>query len=224
MKGLVFDTSSIISITMNDLLWVLKPLKEAFQGEFYIPDSVKVELVDKALQIKRFKFEAMVIRSSIEAGDLTVYQEINTNELLEIANKIYYINNKPIHVLDKAEIEALALAVRLNALAYVVDERTIRLLLEDHHRLADLLANKLHNRIDIDENNVKRFKEMVPGIPVVRSAELITVAYERGILDKYAGGNKKELIDALLWGLRLRGCAISNEEIDEIIGLESKNF
>ena len=49
MKNIVFDTSSIISIVTNDLLGTLKLLKQNFDVEFYIPESVKVELIDRAL-------------------------------------------------------------------------------------------------------------------------------------------------------------------------------
>ena len=46
------------------------------------------------------------------------------------------------------------------------------------------------------------------------------IAFEKGILEDYLVDGKKELIDAILWGLRLRGCSISNEEIDELIKIE----
>ena len=40
------------------------------------------------------------------------------------------------------------------------------------------------------------------------------VAFEKGFFK--ALGNKKEVLDALLWGLKLRGCAISVREIKEV--------
>ncbi len=47
------------------------------------------------------------------------------------------------------------------------------------------------------------------------------VALEHGILDAYLpGSTRKELADAILWGLRLRGCAISTEEIQDLVQLE----
>ncbi len=221
MKTLVFDTSSVISIAMNDLLWVLKELKIKFNGEFYIPSSVKLELVDKPLQTNKFKLEAIMVRNIIQSGNLKVYNELDVEEILRISNNIYSVNNRSIHILDRAEVEALALAIKLNAEAYVVDERTIRLLVENHHKLQELLQSKLHTRVDINEDNVKKFKEMTGEIPIIRSTELLVVAMEKGLLDKYSK-DKKELIEALLWGLRLRGCAISTEEIEDIVKLESK--
>jgi len=39
-------------------------------------------------------------------------------------------------------------------------------------------------------------------------------------LDNFVkNGNKKDILDGLLWGLRLRGCAISTEEINDMIKL-----
>ena len=55
MKSLVFDAGPIISLTMNNLLWLLDPLKVNFKGEFYIPMAVKGELVDRPLTTKKFR-------------------------------------------------------------------------------------------------------------------------------------------------------------------------
>ena len=41
MKSLVFDTGSVISLVMNNLLWTLKPLKKQYGGDFFIPKGVK---------------------------------------------------------------------------------------------------------------------------------------------------------------------------------------
>ena len=59
MKTLFFDTGPLISITMNHILWILKPLKKHFNGNFFITEAVKKELVDKPLKTKRFKLEAI---------------------------------------------------------------------------------------------------------------------------------------------------------------------
>jgi hypothetical protein len=50
----------------------------------------------------------------------------------------------------------------------------------------------------------------------------MTVAYEKGLFDncKNKGISNREILEGILWGLKLRGCAISFEEISEIITLE----
>ena len=72
-KALIFDSSSIITLSMNNLLNLLPPLKKKFKGEFYITEGVKREIVDKPLQIKRFELNAMMISNMINEGVLSLY-------------------------------------------------------------------------------------------------------------------------------------------------------
>lgn len=222
MKSLVFDTSSIISIVTNDLLWVLKPLKDKFRGEFYIPSSVKKELIDNAMNTRMFKFEGIMINKSINDDNLVVYEQLNVEELLNRTNSMFTVGKKPIHILDRAEVEALVLTVRLQADAYVVDERTIRLLIEDPLALKELLERKLHTKVGMNKKLVDEFKKIVKGVKTIRSTELLVIAYEEGLLDKFVSlsSTETELLDGLLWGLKLRGCAISSDEIEELLKLE----
>ena len=162
MKILVFDTSSIISLVTNNLLGTLNPLKERFRGEFYIPKSVEYELVDKPLEGKMFKLEAMMVRRAIRNKLLNVYSnEINVESLLNKVNSIYYEKGKPINIVSKAEVEALALAVNMKAEAYVVDERTMRLLVEDPEKLklrVEELTDSLR-RLQAEFENFKKRRD-----------------------------------------------------------------
>ena len=63
MKAMVIDSSSLISISLNDLLWTLPILKEKFNGEMFITESVKNEIINVPIKSKRFKLEAMQIIS-----------------------------------------------------------------------------------------------------------------------------------------------------------------
>src|SRR3989344_4053400 len=72
MKSLVFDAGPIISLATNNLLQILPPLKERFNGSFYITKSVKKELVDRPFEIKKFKFEAIQVEKLIEEGVLEI--------------------------------------------------------------------------------------------------------------------------------------------------------
>ena len=222
MKSLVFDTSSIITLATNDLLWCLKPMREMFNGEFCIPASVKRELVDVPLKIRRFRFEAMMINKII-GEELKVY-DVDTGNVLDNVNSVYSSKENMkvrspggrIKILDKAEVDALLLADQLKGV-YVVDERTLRMFVEEPENLRRLLENKLHTKISMDSDILKRFRYKVD---IIRSTELMTVALENGLLDHFVkNGNKKDILDGLLWGLRLRGCAISTEEINDMIKL-----
>ena len=228
MKSLVFDSSSIISLSLNNLLWTLKSLKKNFKGEFYIPDAVKRELIDVPIQGKKYKLEAMQVSRDILDGVLKIGEKIEINKFLELVNSIYTSKKKTeaknpggkIQILQKGEVEALLLAVKLKADVLVVDERTTRLLLENPEKLRELLEKKLHTSVEINYNSLNKFNVQIGIINVIRSSELMMIAFEKGILEDYLVDGKKELIDAILWGLRLRGCSISNEEIDELIKIE----
>ena len=51
--------------------------------------------------------------------------------------------------------------------------------------------------------------------------DLIVYAFEEKMLDRFMpDANKKELLDALLWSTKSRGCSIAVEEIHKIMKLE----
>jgi hypothetical protein len=56
--------------------------------------------------------------------------------------------------------------------------------------------------------------------------ELVLVAYELGTLDRYLPAGTPEareiLLDAVLWGLKLKGCAISEDEIAQVKRIEAR--
>ncbi len=199
-------------------------MKTKFNGNFYIPDSVKRELVDRPIMTKKFKLEAIMIDRLILDGQLLVHKPLEVDGLLQHVNKIYSVNGQPITILQKAEIEALLLVLRLQADAYVVDERTMRMIIENPKLLRNLLEKKLHRRVEMDNKLAKEFLQIVKGVNVIRSSEVMVIAYELGLLNKYLTVNHKaeDLLDGLLWGLKLRGCGISGDEISEIVRSESK--
>ena len=90
----------------------------------------------------------------------------------------------------------------------VIDERTTRVLCEKPENLKKLLQNKLHTGIKINKENLKQFR----GFKVVRSAELIYIAYKKDLIKI----KDKKILDALLYSLKYKGCAISTSEIEKI--------
>jgi len=223
MKALVFDSGSIISLVLDNLGWILKPLRLKFNGDFYITNEVKKEIIDKPLTSKRFKFEAMYNKEFLDNGSLILAEEeltVETNRLLRLSNSIFKIGNEELKLFQRAEVESLALVKTIRADALVVDERTLRMLIEEPYNLRDLLRKKLHRKVVIDSSNLKEFQKIIGDVSVIRSSELLVMAFELGLLDKYADGDKKELLDGVLWGVKLRGCSISSEEIERIIKLE----
>jgi hypothetical protein len=229
MKTLLFDAGPVISLTTNNLLWLLEKLKKSFNGEFYITEKVKAELIEKPLNTKKFKFEALQVKRLLDTAVIRVYKEESiagrVDELFSLANRIYSINDRSINIVHHAEMEVLAAAVALDSQAIVIDERTTRLLLENPGRLENILKNKFRMKIQVNKGNLKRFRELVKGIKVIRSVELVTVAFEKGLLDDYLTDlphARKTLIESVLWGVKLHGCSVSHVEIDKIVTLETR--
>ncbi len=232
MRAMVFDSSSIITLATNNLLWTLKHLKEKFQGNFYITEGVKEEVIDRPLKTRKFKLEAMQILALVSEGIVEIYSNKRVQEraayFSNLANNIFEAHGNFIKIVQKGEMESLALVEYLSANAFVIDERTTRVLIEEPTRLAKLFSHKLHTPIKVNKNGLRAFKELV-NVNVIRSVELMTIAYEMGLLNKYLNEKEKEianidlnktLLEGLLWGLRLKGCAISTNEINEIMRLK----
>lgn len=230
MKSLIFDAGPIISLATNNLLWILEPLKKEFDGKFFITNAVKRELVDRPLETKRFKFEAIQVERLVEKGVLEVmdndFIRETTPRLLNTANEIFKAyNSYYMRIVHFAEMSVIAAAISLNADAIVIDEKTTRFLIENPSTLAGILKKTLHTSISINENNLKEFKNSVKDIKAIRSIELVTVAYEHGILNSYITkipDARKNLLESVLWGVKLSGCAVSQDEIDQIVGIEAK--
>ena len=188
MKNIVFDTGPIISLTVNNLLWILEPLKKLYSGDFCIPESVKKELIDRPLETKRFKFEALQVLRYVDEGIIKIIRNDDTKhetlKLLEIANNCFKAHGHHINIVHYAEMAGLACCLKLNSDAFVVDERTTRVLVESPDKLVNILRNKLHTQIETNKANLKEFKNMTKGIKLIRSAEIVTVAYEKKMLDK----------------------------------------
>ncbi|MBI2657899.1 hypothetical protein HYX08_04365 [Candidatus Woesearchaeota archaeon] len=230
MKSLIFDAGPIISLATNNLLWILEPLKNKFNGKFYITGAVRKEIVDRPLETKKFKFEAIQVEKLVESGVLEIidnpYIAENTPKLLNTANQIFRAyGDYYMRIVHFAEMSVIAAAVNINADAIAIDEKTTRFLIENPRRVLEILRKTLHSPVSINENNLKAFNNSARGIKAIRSVELVTVAYELGFLDRYLTNipNAREnLLESVLWGVKLNGCAVSKDEIEQIMRIEAK--
>ena len=71
-KALIFDSSAIITLALNNMLDVLHQLKNSFDGNFLITPAVKREIIDAPLNQKRFELEALQISNLLEKGIIEV--------------------------------------------------------------------------------------------------------------------------------------------------------
>lgn len=229
MKLLLFDAGPVISLTTNNLLWLAPKLKEKFGGDFAITAGVHGELVKKPLETKKFKFEAIQVQRMVEDKIFTILDSpsirANAEKIQTVANSIFRVRRQPLSILQLGEVQTIAAAMQFNAAAIVCDERITRTLIESPHSLRELYERRLHEKVEMDEHRLHEFQSIVKGIKIIRSVELITIAYELGLLNEFivnVPNAKRELLDSLLWGVKLHGAAISEDEIAQIVKNELK--
>jgi len=227
MKTVILDAGPIISLTTNSILWLLEAMQKKTNTRFAIVSSVKHELVDHPLETKKFKFEALQVQRLIEEGILLVIDNPEFRErafqLLETANTIFWAHNEPIRIVQLGEMETLVAAVGLGTNCVVMDERITRSLLETPDQLKEMMSRRLHTKIRVDAKKLDSFRDYTHHVEIIRSAELVTIAYEKGLLDGYlvkVPNPEKALLESVLWGVKLNGCSISEEEIKELVNAE----
>ena len=220
---LFFDAGPIISLIMSRLIWTLPELKKQFNGKFYITPAVKYELVDRPITVHRFQFEALQVTKLINDGVLEIYHKVpkkRAAHLIILANSTFQINGKNVDLLQAGEVESVACAVETNS-AVVMDERTLRLLIEDPQNMAALLKHRFNQEVHVNTDNLPLLKEELQAVSIIRSIELAAIAYHLGFLNSYLPkqrGGKEILIDSILWATKYNGCAVTEEEIEEIKG------
>ena len=212
---IVFDSGSIISLALNCLCPVLKN----FDVKFSIPKKVYEEIVLKPSEKRRYALESMRINSLIEGGSLVVIEPTTDlgAKLLDAANSIYSIHGKPLAIIHEAESDVMSLAYELNAKAMMIDERTLRMLCEDPKGLRKLLVHRNSCDVNVNKEKLEEFHSLASGIPILRSSELVAVAYERGFLSHLYGVGDKKVLEASLCALKYSGCSITWDEIDEYL-------
>src|SRR3989344_6312185 len=108
MKALVFDTSSVITLATNNLLWLLKPLKKRFNGKFCIAKNVKEELIDNPIRTKKFELEALAILDMFNENYLEMIDnkqiEEKTRRLFNLANNIFGVKDKYLKLVHDGEM------------------------------------------------------------------------------------------------------------------------
>lgn len=218
MNYIIFDSGPLINFSMNGVLYILKRLREKFNGKFFITSEIKRETMDYPETIKRFELEALHLKALfkeniIEMPKLTSVQqkefEKTKDEIMNIANSTFYAGEKNIHIIDKGEAASLALSKIIkepNVIA--VDERTTRMLCENPENLRKLLEKKLHTKINANKKNYDFFRNF----KIIRSTELIYMADKMKLFEL----KDPRALDAMLYAMKYKGCSVSEQEIEEI--------
>jgi len=221
---IVFDTGVLIGFSQTCLLPALSEIK-AGVGEFLITTGVKYECIDRVRNNMRFKLSSLRINEQLNDFVFTVYPSSRkmdemTKEILSLTNSIFYINGKPLHIIDFGEAECLSLLSLEDASCLAIDERTTRMLIEDPNTLLEVLKKNYNSRgIELNLKRYNKFKSIIGEVSVIRSVDLLSFAYERGLLKSRIAS--KEYLKSALYALKFNGCSVSFEEIDAyLLGLK----
>ena len=220
-KALIFDTSSIISLALNNLLDILPKLKKELKVEFFITPQVKREAIDVPMKIKRFELEALMIEDLVTHGTLTLLDtrelESETRKVIRMANSAFSTLGKDLKLLHNGEASCFALQKILPnyQTALVIDERTARLIAEKPGNLRRLMEFKLKKPVKLNKSSLDYFKDT----QIMRSTELTLIAYKKNMIHIHAPAVKA--VDALLFALKFKGCSISRDEIRDAKNLFS---
>ncbi len=114
---------------------------------------------------------------------------------------------------EKGEIEALCLIKELGAEAFAIDERTTRMLIENPLELQKILQARRRIKVGVNKENSKQLQEMFQGTVILRSVELVALAFEQGLLSQELPEGKQSL-EAALFAAKYSGCAVSAREIN----------
>jgi hypothetical protein len=221
MRAIILDSSSLITINMIGMAYVLEKLKRLFDAKFLITREVYEEVVDVPLEIKKYAIRALLIKKLIEQGIIEVVdvEGEKVRKVLEKANSMLEVNNEKIRVIHKGEASCIVLYENLQTDKKVlcIDERTTRMLLESPENLRKLIENKIHRKVKIKEEIAKEF--LMKKIKIIRSSELLYFAFNRNLIDLKDG---KKVLEAILYATKNYGCSIAEKEIEEIKNLKIK--
>lgn len=219
-KILIFDSSSLINFVMNGLTELLAELRKKFSGKFLITRDVKYEIIDRPLNIKKFELSALKLSKLLDEKILELPYSIGIDEqvlkektrnILNKANNTFLARNEFIHLIDYGEASCLALSILASEKnienVIVIDERTTRMLGELPENLRMLFESKLHTQVKLN-----RDFSFLKNLRFIRSSELVYIAWKKNLIDLKNGN----VLDALLYAVKFRGCSISRQEIEEM--------
>ncbi len=223
MKDIIFDSSSIISLTSINLLSVLSELKKREKVNFLITQGVYDEVIIPGEKNYRFGWSSEQIQNSIDSGllgvkKLTPPQEKEYVFFEDLVNNILSTKYGPIQILQKGELESIIfLAGLTDKKLFCIDELITRELIDDPKRLKSILDKRYKTTLYMDETKLTKFKEYIGGVKVIRSVDLTAYAFNKDYFKQYGTNKDTHLIKSLLYALKDNGCAVLYEEIENYV-------
>ncbi len=214
MKKIICDSGPLISLSNNCAIDLLRK----FKNEFVIPEGVKREIVNNPMNTRRFELKAIILQEAIQKGEIKVVNQTRqmqqeAREVINLANNLLKIKEKPIKILHEGEADAIGLMIAWNEKNFLIDERTTRHLIEDPEKVRDYMQSKTKYKVKMNETVLEQLRKKLKGIKVIRSAEIVANAYEKGILP----WKNPKALEAALYAVKYAGCSITKEEIKEYV-------
>jgi predicted nucleic acid-binding protein len=218
-RDFICDSGVLISLTAGCLDGILYHFAERNNVRFVIPPSVEYETVTRPLynNLKKHLFSAIRIKDAIADGIVEVVDakvEDEGRRIMNSANGLFYIQGKPVRLVQYGESEMLALALALGVDNILVDERTTRILIEAPFQLKAHLESEFGVNVMVNKASLRELSSRVSQLKVLRSSELVMLAYEHGFFKNFTN-LQREAVEAALYKMKYCGCSISFDEIRE---------
>ena len=217
-KDIICDSGVFISLTSSCLSEILYFFSNKKNVRFIVPHAVEDEMVNYPIRrkIKRYLFSAIRIKDAIDDRVITKIEKRGVSpggeRIIELANNLFFLRGKPLKLIQRGEAEMLELAFELGIENLLVDERTTRMLIEAPFRLKEHLEREFGINVMLNKKNLSELSKHIGHFSVIRSSELITVAYECGFFKKYQE-MEKAAYEAALYKIKFSGCSIGFDEI-----------
>lgn len=221
-KYMVCDSGSLISLTGSCLTGLLYFFKEKYNLNFVMPPAVEEEAVSYPLRksIKKYMYSAIKIKDAINDGVIEIISPQNINKerekLMQAANNIFYAKGKPIRLVHPGETEMLVLANELGTQNILLDERTMRLLVEAPFSLKDHMEKEFGINLMINKSNLSNLSDYTSDVNAFRSSELVMLAYENGFFKSFQT-MERQALEAALYRIKFSGCSIRFDEISKYL-------
>ena len=219
MKYIFFDSSSIISLTQTNMLFLLEKLKSK-EIKFCISKAVYDEIILPGQENYQFGWSSEQIEACIDSGlievlELETKEQVDYDKIAELVNSIFSTKFGPIQILQKGELETIILLKRFKEKKlFSIDELITREIIDDPKKLKDIVERRYKTQLFLDEKKLKQFVDYVFDIKVIRSVDLAAYSFGKNQFEKY-GPKNKHLLKSVLYALKDSGCAVLQDEIEK---------
>jgi hypothetical protein len=202
-------------------------LKEKLDGNFLITDGIRDEIISRPIQSKKYGFGAVTLQKAINDGVLVVLEteflKKTAQEIMDITNNTFLLNGRPLNLVHLGEAEVLALMSETNSNSVLIDEKTTRLFVENPEKLYNHLLQQYQGELKMDRTKLAQLKSMFADTKILRSVEMLGIAYMHGFFKQY-GPLENEALKAAMYAVKFVGCGVSFEEIEEFIRRDMPNY